>query len=150
MFGLILAALYVAFAMVSHETTMETAAMWTMPFLWVWHIIWLAVFACIVGVVFLISGGATALGKGEVRAMGAAGMFVATPILMILGSIGGALFLGGVYCVGESIAVCPDTGGALPFAQWNTQLFIIGCVLYGLGALKQITTKLSSSSSKSS
>jgi len=150
MCGLILAALYVAFSMVYHNTTMETATMWSMSFLWYWHLVMLCILGLIAAAIFIVGGTATICGKAKVRAVGAVGAFLITPLIVIFGSISGMLFLGGVYCVESSIAVCSETGEALPFAQWNTQMFIMGCVLYGIGALKQMASKISTSSSKSS
>jgi len=149
MLGLILAMLYVAFTMVTSGSTMEVAVASTMPFLWWWHIVWLSVFGLIVLVVFLLGCLGMVAGDGETKLIGAAGSFVAAPLMLVLGAIGGALFLGGVYCVSDSITIDPETGQAAAFSAWNMQMFTIGCILYGIGCLKQLFSRVSASSSSS-
>jgi hypothetical protein len=150
MFGLILAALWIAFGVATAGITLHAGVASALPFLWVWHIIWACVFGLVVFIIFCISGVATIGGKGEVRGAGAIGMFAVTPLLILLVVIGSALFLGGVYCVDASVATCPETGAVLPFDQWNSSMLVMGCVLYGLGLLRQMTSNSSASSSKSS
>jgi hypothetical protein len=144
MFGLILAMLYVAFSMVTSGSTAEVAFASTMPFLWYWHCIFACIFAGIVSIIFVIGLGATIFGDdAETKGIGIAAMFVGTPLLLIIGALGSVLFLGGTYCVWSSIAMDPETGGAAEFALWNIPLFVVGCVLYGIGALRQISARRS-------
>lgn len=149
MFGLILSALYVAFTMVTTKVSAEVAIASTMGFLWYWHCVFAIVFGIIVAIVFLVSCGALAFGNSSTRGIGACGVFIGTPILLIAGAISVSLFLGGVYCVDASIAYDSETGTVLPFTDWDSQLMIMGCVLYTLGILGQISSKMSSSSNKS-
>ena len=150
MFALVLAALYTAYTMVASKVTAEVAVASTMGFLWYWHMTFAVIFGIIIAIVFLVSCGAIVFGSGGTKGIGALGALIGTPILLLLGAIGSALFLGGVYCFDASIAHDPETGAVLPFAAWNGQLMVVGCVLYGLAILRQIGTKISSSSSSSS
>lgn len=149
MFALVLAALYTAFTMVTAKTSAEVAVASTLGFLWYWHLTFAVIFGIIIAIVFLVSCGAVVFGSGNAKGIGALGALIGTPLLLLLGAIGSALFLGGVYCFGEAIAHDPETGAILPFAAWNGQMMVMGCILYGLGCLRQIGTKLSSSSSSS-
>jgi len=149
MFGLVLAALYVAYSMVVTKVAAEVAVASTVGFLWYWHLTFACIFGAIVAVIFLVSCGAIVFGSGEVKGVGALGALVGTPLLLLVGAIGSVLFLGGVYCFGEAIAYDPETGAVLPFAAWNVPFMVIGGILYALGALRQIGTRISSSSNSS-
>ena len=146
MFGLILAALYVAYNMAANGTTAETAMASTLPFLWWWHIVFVVLLGVIAFIVFLVSLGVMC-SKGN-GAMGAAGAFLLTPLVIILGAISSALFLGGVYCA--ELAIPMTETGAAPFSEWNMPLFVVGCVLYGIAVLKQISAKISLNSNSGS
>jgi hypothetical protein len=135
--------------MVTQKVTAEVAVASTMGFLWYWHLTFACIFGAIVGIVFLIGCGAIVVGDSKTKGMGIAGAFVGAPLLLLLVAIGSTLFLGGVYCFEDSIARDPATGEVLPFAAWNGQLMVVGCILYGLGALRQISAKFSSNSSSS-
>jgi len=145
MLGLILAVLYVAYSMVTTGASAETAFAATLPFLWYWHVTWAVIFGILVGLLFLISF--IALFGKKTAGLGALGMFVASPLVLVLGALGSALFLGGVYCVDQAIPMADGT--AAPFAEWNIQLFVVGCILYGLACLRQLSARLSLNSGKS-
>jgi hypothetical protein len=147
MLGLILAMLYVAWSMVTSGSTMEVAVASTMPFLWYWHLVFACIFGTIVVIVFLLGLLGMLAGDDETKMLGAAGSFIAAPLMLVLGAIGSALFLGGVFCVSESITIDPETGQAAAFSAWNMQMFVLGCILYGIGLLKQISAKFSTASS---
>ncbi len=150
MFALVLAALYTAYSMVTASVTAEVAVASTMGFLWYWHLTFACIFGAVVALIFLVSCGAVIFGSAGTKGIGALGALLGTPLLLLLGAIGSALFMGGVYCFDASIAHDPETGAILPFAAWNGQLMVVGCILYGLGALRQLGAKISSSSSSSS
>ncbi len=149
MFGLVIAALYAAYSMVATKVTAEVAVASTMGFLWYWNLAFAVICGIIVAIIFLVSCGAIVFGSGGAKGIGALGALVGTPLLLWLGAIGAALFLGGVYCFNGAIAYNPDTGAVLPFAAWNGQLMVMGCILYALGALRQIGAKISSFSNSS-
>jgi hypothetical protein len=145
MFGLVLAALYVAFTMVTSGTSLEVAFVATLPFLWWWHIAWLSVIAVFALGVFLV-GIIAMMGckSGAERGVGAAISFVGVPILCIMMAFTACLFLGGVHCMDQathsynvdSVDVEANPGPALlPYDMWDKQLFWVGAGLYGLGVL---------------
>jgi hypothetical protein len=148
MIGFILAMLYVAYSVVVNSMTAESAIASTMGFLWYWHVVFAAVLGVIVAGMFILGlCGAVFGGQHDgTRAMGVLTMFVGVPLMLFLLSLGSAVFLGGVHCVGSSIARDAATGDVLPFSAWNTQMLVIGCGLYGVGLLWQLMSKSTSSS----
>ena len=139
MFGLILAALYVAFSVLFYDTNAGVAVESTLPFLWYWHM----TFAVIKAVIWLIVpiigiGLGTFADKTDAKLVGL-GMLLGSPILLVLMAISSALFLGGIYGIDSGLQ-----GGEVV----NQSHLVIGSILYGLGALSQLSSR-SSSSSKS-
>lgn len=146
MLGLILAMLYVAFVVVTAGTAAPVAVAATMSFLWGWHMVFACVILGIMVIMLLLSVLGMIFGDSETKWMGVGWMFVGTPILLFLGGLNALLFLGGVYCIGESIALDPETGQAAAFGLWNTTMLVIGGILYGIGCLRQLSFRTSSSS----
>lgn len=138
MFGLIIAAFIFLFGFLADDS--DQPALYfvasTFGFLWVWHWIWAsvkAVVACGIGVLGLIAAGTG-------NAWGLAILF-ASPVIVVLMLISSALFLSAVYCLQLGISV--DTGEVI-----SEKHLISGVVIYGIGCLIQLGSKVSTSSSK--
>jgi len=149
MIGLAIALICGAWSLVVNNATVAAAVVGTLPFLWWWHVGWACVAALVIGLVFLVSTGCLFAKDSALKAGGLAGMFIASPLIAIMTAISSALFLGGVYCA-DVATRCADTGAALPTEEWNMPVFICGCIMYGLACLRQLSTKISASSSSSS
>lgn len=137
MLGLILAALYVAYAIVANEVAPVAAVEATLPFLFYWHCFWGAILI-LVGLCVPAGGAFLAIGgsKGTERAAGLA-LLAGSPLIILLMVLGPALFIGGVYCVDSGI----EAGEIV-----NQNHVIVGGILYGIAILLRLCSKSSSSS----
>ena len=137
MVGLILAALYAAYAIVANEVTPVAAVEATLPFLFYWHCFWGAILV-LVGLLVPLGGTLLSIGgsTGGERAAGLA-MLLGSPLIILLLILGPALFIGGVYCVDSGIE-----GGEIV----NQNHVIVGGVLYGIAILCRLCSKFSTSS----
>jgi len=125
MFGLVLAAIYVAFHVLFSNMEPLVAVEKTLPFLWGWHMIF-AVFKTVVWMLFPILGSILAFaGDNKEKATGV-GLLAATPIFLIIFSLSSTLFLLGVYGVDSGIE-----GGSIN----NQSHVVIGSILYFLAIL---------------
>jgi hypothetical protein len=131
MLGLILAGLYVAYAIVINSVAPVVAVEATLGFLWWWHIIWGAVLIGL-GLLMPLLGAVVAT---ENKALGI-GLVAASPVIMFFICLIPALFLGGVYAIDSGIQ-----GGEIV----NQSHVIVGSVLYGLGVLLRLSSRNSSS-----
>jgi len=135
MFGLVLAVLFLAYAVVTHMPV-EAALVSLLGFLWWWHIAATVVVSAILLPVVL--GGTTVSLAAKRPGLGALVLLGGRPLVVILMAISQTLFLGGVYLV-QLASVGPT--GTLPLAQWNMTFVVIGCIMYVLGCLRQISAK---------
>lgn len=136
MLGLILAALYVAYAIVANEVAPVSAVEATLPFLFYWHCFWSAIIILIglcvpLGGAFLTLGGST----GKERAAGLA-LLAGSPLIIVLLLLGPLLFIGGVYCVDSGI----EAGEIV-----NQNNVFVGGILYGIAILCRLCSKFSTS-----
>lgn len=143
MFGLVFAALWVAFCVVINKSSVDLSVISALSFLWYWHITWGCV-KCVLPVGSLLIGMFGAIfgeSSGERLAFAGGGLAVAI-ILVVAIAITSALFLGGVYCFQEAVV------DGKPIQDWDATYMIIGGVLYGVGCLLQISTRGHTSNSK--
>lgn len=135
MLGLIFAALYTAFAIVANNTSPIAAVELTLGFLWYWHV----VFSCIIGFILLavpfIGLVVMVNGNKKNKTIGAA-LLLGSPIILFLGALMPALFLGAVYAIDSGI----QDGEVV-----NQNNIIVGGILYGIAILGQIIYRSSQS-----
>ncbi len=127
MLGLIIAVFIFLFGFLTDDT--DQSALYfvasTFGFLWVWHWIWASVKAAI----------------GAVNTWGGLALLVASPFIAVLMLIMSALFLSAVYCLQLGISV--ETGEII-----SQKHLISGAVIYGIGCLLQLCSRVSSGSSR--
>jgi hypothetical protein len=130
MLGLILAALYVAFSLVAHDTQPVAAVESTLGFLWYWHVL-----LALVGLLVPLGGMVLASGSGTDRVAGLS-LLAGSPVILLLLLLIPGLFLGGVYCVDNGI----QSGEIV-----NQNHVVVGGILYGLGILVLLANRARSS-----
>ena len=135
MFGLVLAAIYVAFHVLFSNSELLSAFEKTLPFLWYWHMIF-TVFKAIVWILLPICGVFLSVAGDHKEKVAGVGMLVASPILLIVFSVSSILFLLGVYGIDSGIE-----DGSIK----NQSHVIIGFVLYFLGILVSKSSKATNS-----
>jgi hypothetical protein len=139
MFGLILAALAVAYQMLMKNTEPVVAVESVLPFLWYWHMTWACVKFC-VWLIVPVLGGLFGIGgstRGERNA--GVGFLLVSPFILCLMMISSILFLGGVYGLDSGLQ-----GGEMI----KPSHVVVGGVLYGLALLSQRLSAKASNSRK--
>ena len=147
MLGLVIALLIMAWGVVVSKIGVEVAVCGALSFLWYWHVVIVCIAVGIVVLILLIGlFGLLCAGNTKDRLTILGGLAI-SPLVAIYCFVGSALFIGGVYCVMD--AAHGPTGEILEFASWNIPVFVIGCVLYGVGCLRQGIARMSASTSSS-
>lgn len=134
MFGLILAAIYVAYNVLVSNAEPLSAFENTLGFLWTWHIIFAASKAIIWLIVPVVGAIFGVVGDSNEKIAGVTAV-VLSPLLLFAMSITSILFLSGVYALDSGI----QNGEIV-----NQNHVILGAILYFLGVLFNIGNRSSS------
>jgi hypothetical protein len=144
---LILALLYVGYAVVVHGAASNVAVASTFGFLWYWHLTWTVVWGVIVGLIFLIGLLVTVGGKdGSTKGYGLLASFVVGPLLAFGIGLRQALFLGSVAILMKA-GIGPE--GPLTWDKWNVAYLVIAGLMYVVAILVQRNTVTTTKSSNS-
>lgn len=130
MLGLILALLFVAFAVIVQSTAPNIAVYSTFTFLWWWHIGWSCALAAVV--VFIFLAGFIGLFASKSKLQAFAVTFLASPIIALMFAFKQALFIGAIFLLMKA-GIGPE--GVLPFAAWNVPYVVIASLMYAIAAI---------------
>lgn len=131
MFGLILAAMYVACRIMFSDTEPLVAFENTLGFLWYWHMTFFVIKTIIWMIVPLVSVLFGVVGDREEKMAGIAALVV-SPLLLFIIMISSVLFIGGVYSLDSGI----QDGQII-----NQNRVIVGAILYFLAMMAQMKPK---------
>jgi hypothetical protein len=134
MFGLILAAVYVVWKIMTSDIEPLYVFENTLGFLWCWHMTFLVIKGVIWLIVPLVGALFGVAGNRDEKFAGIAAV-VLSPLLLFIMAISSVLFIGGVYSLDSGI----QDGQII-----NQSRVVVGSILYFLGTMFQMKVKLNS------